>query len=228
MVPEIDRVIFVPVIHTDPESVETARKTVLEIRPDVVAVELDRARFQQLSNAEEYEEQSQGVQSDSGVNDLMNQIALLEKNLGQETGTRAGTEMMAAIEAGREIEAKIALIDRPIHVTAQALGQVPLDEIYRLSNLIPEANEDIAEGEAGKLMDHLKEDGAVDNILSEFKKEFPVLATVLIDQRDEFIANAIKSILNDVDGKIVAVLGAGHIDGVTQKLRKFLQTDGAS
>ncbi len=228
MVQEINRVIFVPVIHTDPESVETARKTVIEVRPDVVAVELDRARFHQLSNPEEYEDQSQGAQSDFGVNDLMNQIALLEKNLGQETGARAGTEMIAAIEAGREIEAKIALIDRPIHVTAQALGQVPLDEIYRLSNLIPEANEDISDGEAGNLMDHLKEDGAVDNILSEFRKEFPVLANVLIDQRDEFIAKAIKSILDDVDGKIVVVLGAGHIEGVTQNLHKFLQTDGAS
>ncbi len=227
MVQEIDRVIFVPVIHTDPESVETARKTVIEVKPDVVAVELDRLRFHKLSNPEEYEDQLPDTPLDHGVNDLMNQIALLEKNLGQETGARAGTEMMAAIEAGREIEAKIALIDRPMHVTAQALGQVPLDEIYRLSNLIPDANEDISDGEAGNLMDHLKEDGAVDNLLSEFRKEFPILANVLIDQRDEFIAKAIKSILNDVDGKIVAVLGAGHIEGVTQNLHELLQTDAA-
>ncbi|MHA1907242.1 MAG: TraB/GumN family protein [Candidatus Thorarchaeota archaeon] len=227
MVQEIDRVIFVPVIHTDPESVETARRKVLESKPDVVAVELDRLRYHQLTNPEEYEDMSSGSQTDFGVNDLMNQIALLEKNLGQETGAMAGTEMMAAIEAGREIGAKIALIDRPMQVTAQALAQVPLDEIYRLSNLIPEANEDISDGEAGNLMDFLKEDGAVDNLLSEFKKEFPVLASVLIDQRDAFIANAIMSILNDVEGKIVAVLGAGHIEGVTNTLKDMMQTDAA-
>jgi pheromone shutdown protein TraB len=155
----------------------------------------------------------------------MNQVALLEKNLGQETGAMAGTEMMAAIEAGREIGAKIALIDRPMQVTAQALGQVPLDEIYRLTSLIPEATEGIANGEAGNLLDFLKEDGAVDNLLEDFRKEFPVLADVLIDQRDVFIANAIQSILNDVDGKIVVVLGAGHIEGVTNKLRALLQED---
>jgi pheromone shutdown protein TraB len=184
-------------------------------------------RYHQLSNPEEYENLTPEGQTDFGVNDLMNQIALLEKNLGQETGAMAGTEMMAAIEVGREIGAKIALVDRPMHVTAQALGQVPMDEIYKLSNLIPEANEGISEGEAGNLMDFLKEDGAVDNLLGEFKKEFPVLASVLIDQRDEFIAKALKSILNDVEGKIVAVLGAGHIDGVTTKLKDLLQADTA-
>ncbi|MFW9849957.1 MAG: TraB domain-containing protein [Candidatus Thorarchaeota archaeon] len=222
MVRELDRVVFVPVIHTDPESVEKARATVIEIKPDVVAVELDRLRYHQLSNPKEYDTDSQAAQLDMGVNDLMNQIALLEKNLGQETGSRAGTEMLSAIEAGRQVNAKIALIDRPVHITAQALGQVPLDEIYRLTNLFPEANEGISNGEAGNLMDMLKEDGAVDNLLSEFKKEFPVLADVLIDQRDEFIAKALESILKDVDGKIVAVLGAGHIEGVYSKLQNLL------
>jgi pheromone shutdown protein TraB len=153
----------------------------------------------------------------------MNQIALLEKNLGQETGAMAGTEMMAAIDAGREIGAKIALIDRPMQVTAHALAQVPLDEIYRLTNLIPEATEGIEKGEAGGLLDFLKEDGAVDDLLDQFRREFPVLADVLIDQRDVFIAKAIQSILNDVEGKVVAVLGAGHIEGVTSKLKDFLK-----
>jgi pheromone shutdown protein TraB len=223
----IDRVVFVPVIHTDPDSVEIARKTVMDVKPDVVAVELDRMRYHQLTNPEAYENLPSEAPSDLGVNDFMNQIALLEKNLGQETGAMAGTEMMAAIEAGREIGSKIALIDRPMQVTAQALGQVPLNEIYRLTNLIPEATEDLANGEAGNLLDFLKEDGAVDDLLDQFRKEFPVLSDVLIDQRDVFIAKTIRSILNDVDGKIVAVLGAGHIEGVTRKLRDLLKDDTA-
>ncbi|MDF1540635.1 MAG: TraB/GumN family protein [Candidatus Thorarchaeota archaeon] len=228
MAKEIERVVFVPVIHTDPDSVETARQTVLENRPDVVAVELDRMRYHQLTNPEQYENLEPNMESGHSVNDLMNQIALLEKNLGQETGAKAGMEMLAAIEAGREVEAKIALVDRPIDRTAQALAQVPLDEIYRLANLIPEATEDIEDGKGGNLMDFLKEDGAVEDLLSNFRKEFPVLATVLIEQRDAFIAQAILSIMNDVAGKIVAILGAGHIEGVKAQLNSLLEKDSAT
>ncbi len=228
MVKEIERVVFVPVIHTNPESVETARRTVMDIRPDVVAVELDRMRYHQLINPEQYENLEPDTSSGHSVNDLMNQIALLEKNLGHETGAKAGMEMMAAIEAGRKIEAKIALVDRPMDRTAQALAQVPLDEIYRLASLIPEATEGIEDGEGRSLMEFLKEDGAVDNLLSNFRKEFPVLAMVLIEQRDEYIAKAILSILNDVEGNVVAVLGAGHIEGVTCQLNALLKKDSAT
>lgn len=225
---EIERVVFVPVIHTDPESVETARRTVLEVKPDVVAVELDHLRYHQLTNPEQYQRDDQDMTSGHSVNDLMNQIALLEKNLGQETGAKVGTEMMAAIDAGRSINAKIALIDRPMDKTVQALAQVPLDEIYRLTNLIPSVSEGINGGEAGSFMEFLKEDGAVEDLLENFKKEFPVLAMVLIEQRDAYIAQAIKSILKDVDGKIVAVLGAGHIEGVTKQLENLLRDDAYS
>lgn len=227
MAKKIDRVVFVPVIHTDPESVETARRTVKEIKPDVVAVELDKMRYHQLSNPEQYENLTPDAPTGYTVNDLMNQIALLEQSLGQETGAKAGTEMMAAVEAGREINAKIALVDRPMDVTAQALSHVPLDEIYRLAHTIPGAKEGIDQGEAGNLMNQLKEDGAVEGLLEEFRREYPVLSEVLIEQRDQYIAEALKSILGDVEGKIVAVLGAGHIEGVTQRLQILLDTSSA-
>ena len=44
----LERVVFVSVIHTDADSVKHARKTVREVKPDVVAVELDRERYEQL------------------------------------------------------------------------------------------------------------------------------------------------------------------------------------
>ena len=38
------------------------------------------------------------------------------------------------------------------------------------------------------------------------------------------IAKALSSILDDVEGQIVAVLGAGHIDGVTKALIRIIET----
>jgi pheromone shutdown protein TraB len=221
---DLKRVVFVPVIHTDIDSVEAARRAVTQVRPDVVAVELDRERFEQLTNPNSQNMDVITAQTGDTVHDLMNQIAILEKELGTMPGASVGEEMLGAIDAGKAIGAKIALVDRPIQATAQALMAVPLDEIYRLTELIPAASEEIEKGEAQDFMSLLKEDGAVDDIMKDFRSEFPILSQVLIEQRDEYIAKALSSILDDVEGQIVAVLGAGHIDGVTKALIRIIET----
>ena len=221
MVGESERIVFVSVIHTDLESVEEVRRVVRETKPEVVAVELDHDRYNQLMNPPE---ESKIVTPDAGdmAQDLMQQLAILEKSLGEITGSDVGDEMLAAIEEGRAIGAKIALVDRPMIATVQAMAQVPVDEMYRLTEMLPDATKDIENGGAGDLLAMLREDGAVDDLMEQFKSEFPGLANVLIEQRDQYVAKALHFILNDVKGKIVAVLGAGHIQGVKEALEKLL------
>ncbi len=218
---DIERVVFVSVIHTDLESVKEARRVVRNTKPDVVAVELDHERYQQLINPPEDKEST--PYSGDAAQDLMQQLAMLEKSLGDITGSDVGDEMLAGIEEGREVGAKIALVDRPMSDTIHAMMKVPTDELYRLTGMLPDATEDIEEGGASELLDMLKEDGAVDDLIDQFKTEFPKLADVLIEQRDQYVAKALQFILNDVEGKIVVVLGAGHIQGVKSALNQLLQ-----
>jgi pheromone shutdown protein TraB len=222
---DIDRVVFVPVIHTDQESVERAREAVRAVKPDVVAVELDHERYQQLMNPEEDMQNWIPPPTGNAVQNLMQHMASLEKNLGQMTGSEVGAEMLAAIEEGEEVGAKIALVDRPIQVTMQAIMKVPLDEIYRLMNLVPDATKEIEKGTGTDLLGMLKQEGAIEDLMTEFESEFPGLADALIHQRDAYVANALHTILNDVKGKIVAVLGAGHIDGVKSALDALSEND---
>jgi len=223
-----DRVLFVGVIHTDIDSVKHVRKAVKETKPEVVAVELDRDRYQQLLHPPTEQEMTAQVPTGEVVQDLFQQIALLEKKLGNVTGSDVGAEMLAAIEEGRKLGSKIALVDRPIQATAQAIMSVPLDEVYRMFNMIPGASDDIQHGDAQDLMTTLKEEGAVTAVMEEFRSEFPHLSNALIDERDKYVANALCTILNDVKGKIVAVLGAGHIEGVQNALSKLLESQAGS
>ena len=222
MVGESERIVFVSVIHTDLESVEEVRRIVRETKPEVVAVELDRDRYNQLVNPPEENEVISPSAGDM-AQDLMHRLAILEKSLGEITGSDVGDEMLAAIEEGRAIGAKIALVDRPMIATVQAMATVPVDEMYRLTGMLPDATKDIENGGASDLLAMLREDGAVDDLMEQFKSEFPGLAKVLIEQRDQYVAKALHFILNDVEGKIVAVLGAGHIQGVKEALEKLLQ-----
>jgi pheromone shutdown protein TraB len=218
----MNRITFVPVIHTDHESVKRARKIVRDQKPDVVAVELDRQRYQELMAGGDRE--APLSMSGDTIHDLMQQLAVLEKNMGDMIGSEVGREMLVAIEEGRAIGAKIALIDRPISETIRAMQTIPLDEIYKLSGFITDVSDEIEEGEAVSLIDLLKEDGQVDNIMEQFKTEFPGLSDVLIRQRDLYVAKALEFLLKDVPGQIVAVLGAGHIEGVKQALVEILQS----
>jgi pheromone shutdown protein TraB len=219
---QLERVAFVAVIHTDLESVEKVRKVVREVQPAVVAVELDHERYEHLSNPGTQEGLSTMPLTGDTAQDLMQQLAIMEQALGGITGSNVGDEMMTAIKEGRAINAKIALVDRPMKATVQAMMRVPLDELYRLTNMLPDATKDIEDGGAFDLLDMLKEDGAVDDIMEQFRSEFPELTKVLIEQRDQYVANALHFILNDNQGPIVAVLGAGHIQGVKTALEELL------
>jgi pheromone shutdown protein TraB len=221
-------VTFVAVIHTDTESVERAREAVRSVQPDVVAVELDHQRYQQLIDPDRTMINWTPDSSGDAAQDLIQHMATLEKSLGEITGSSVGEEMLAAIEEGRKIGAKIALVDRPIHVTMQAIARVPLDEIYRLMGVVPDAQKDLQEGDATDIMGMLKEEGAIENLMKDFTSEYPHLADALIHQRDLYVANALRSIMRDVQGKIVAVLGAGHIEGVRKALLDLLETEAAS
>lgn len=222
---QLERVVFVAVIHTDLESVEEVRRVIREVKPVVVAVELDHERYEHLSNPSSQDEMPTMPVTGDTAQDLMQQLAIMEQALGGITGSNVGDEMMAAIEEGRTINAKIALVDRPMKATVQAMMRVPLDELYGLTNMLPDATKDIEEGGAFDLLDMLKQDGAVDDILEQFRSEFPGLTKVLIEERDQFVANALHFILSDVQGKIVAVLGAGHIQGVKSVLQELLSED---
>ncbi|MFX1329925.1 MAG: TraB/GumN family protein [Promethearchaeota archaeon] len=225
---ELDRVVFVAVIHTDTESVEQAREAVRNVRPDVVAVELDHQRYQQLMDHDKTMANWEPKSSGDAAQDLIQHMATLEKSLGEMTGSNVGEEMLAAIEEGRRIGAKIALVDRPIHVTMQAIARVPLDEIYRLMGVVPDVQKDLQEGEGTDILGMLKEEGAIENLMKDFNSEYPYLADALIHQRDLYVAKALRSIMKDVQGRIVVVLGAGHIDGVRKALLDLLETDAAS
>jgi len=219
---KLERIVFVSVIHTDLDSVEKARRVVQEVQPSVVAVELDHERYEYLQDPEEQNELTTMPLTGDTAQDLMQQLASMEQALGGITGSNVGDEMMAAIEEGRAIGAKIALVDRPMKVTIEAMMRVPLNELYGLIEMLPGTTKDIQEGGALDFLEMLKQEGAVEDIIEQFRTEFPGLTRVLIEERDLYVAKALHFILNDVDGKIVAVLGAGHIPGVKAALLELL------
>jgi pheromone shutdown-related protein TraB len=64
----------------------------------------------------------------------------------------------------------------------------------------------------------MKQQDVLESLLAEVGKSLPILKDILIDERDRYLADKIR---NAPGQKIVAVVGAGHVQGI----KKYWNTD---
>ena len=60
-------------------------------------------------------------------------------------------------------------------------------------------------------IERMKEEDILQTLLADVKKAHPIIEKALIDERDQFLAENIRSAPGD---KIVAVVGAAHVPGI--------------
>ena len=128
--------------------------------------------------------------------------------------------MIAAMQEAEKHNIKVALVDRDITVTLKRAWQkMGVREKFRviwefLKAMLGYDEEELEDLDLKELM---KQD-VISQMMEEFSKIAPSAAMVLISERDQYIAQ--KIFQESKKGKIVAVVGAGHINGI----KKHLQT----
>jgi len=132
-------------------------------------------------------------------------------------GVMPGEEIKAALEEAESAGIPVAVIDRSIQVTLQRVWhKLSLRERCMLlfsSLLSIFAVEDFTEED----VEQLKEKDMLTAALDEVAKKTPVIKSVLLDERDAYMARKI----SDLDGeKILAVVGAGHVKGIMAQFGK--------
>jgi pheromone shutdown-related protein TraB len=202
--------------HVSQQSVEEVRAAIGEFSPDVVAIELDPARFQALKK-QAADPTIKDVLEVKNFNTLLVQwlLAYLQRKIGFDVGVEPGAEMKAAIEEAEKRGIAIALVDRDIRLTLlrfwNSLGII--EKIRMMWALIAS----IAEVDNGQQIDieSLKDQNVIDVVMVEFRKFSPNGARALIDERDAFIAHQLVLLkAQRPEGKILAVVGAGHRGGI--------------
>jgi pheromone shutdown-related protein TraB len=123
--------------------------------------------------------------------------------------------MLAAIEAAKRTGARVALVDRDVGITIQrfwaAMGF--WGKIKLVGSLIPAA---IGWGEEEIDIDSITQEDIVSQLIGEFRKISPGAANALVDERDAYLARNL--ILLSKQGRVLAVVGAGHREGITKHL----------
>ncbi|MBC2716747.1 MAG: TraB/GumN family protein [Desulfobacteraceae bacterium] len=207
--------------HVSKESVELVESVINEKQPDTVCVELCPSRFQSIKKKDQWLEMDiikviKEKKSFLLLSNLM--LASFQKRIGDKLGVKPGEEMIRAIDTAESSGAEICLADRDITITLSRTWRSTgfwskmklLFQLMLSMGGVDEIDE--------KDIEEMKQADMLESILSEVEKSHPVLREILIDERDRYLAQKIKTAPGK---KIVAVVGAGHVPGI----RKYINDD---
>ena len=212
------KIIIVGTAHVSEKSIAEVNEVIEREKPDIVAVELDKARFKAIKGEEEVQEVNlKELLSDGKFYYFMLHwlLAYVQKKIGADTGVKPGAEMMAAIEQAEKSGAKIALIDRDIQLTlGRFWNRMSFFEKLKLFTSLVGAS--FGFGSEKIDIETVTNEDVVTQLVGELRKLAPSAAIVLIDERDAFMARNLLDLANQ--GKVVAVVGAGHREGIQKYL----------
>ena len=207
--------------HISHESVAEVSAIIAQESPGRVCVEIDQNRYQSMTQGSRWENLDIGKVLKEGKGFfLMANLALsgFQKRMGAGIGAKPGEEMLAAVKAAEESGIPWSCCDRDLQVTLKRAWARSnfWNKSKLLASLISSAfsNEKLTESE----IEQLKDKNELEQMMNELADYLPSVKEVLIDERDRYLAS---KIFEAKEASIVAVVGAGHMAGIEQWLKKL-------
>ena len=203
--------------HVSSKSVEMVRKEISEYEPDIVAVELCKSRLSSLKEPESLDSEDLLKIIKEGKSPmilLQSALAAQQRKMGLTTGEKPGAELLEAVQSAEESNIPVEMIDRDVVVTLRRAwrGMGIIEKWRVLSTLLLEEEE---EGELS-IDEILGDSDMLSKMMEDARDVAPGAGEVLIDERDAFLAGRLQQIGGN--GKVLAVVGAGHLEGIVNNL----------
>jgi pheromone shutdown-related protein TraB len=211
-------ILLVGTAHVSRESADLVERVITDVKPDTVCVELCRPRYEAIRQHDQWQQTDiVKVIRQKRASILLSQLimASLQRKIAQKFHVIPGEEMLRAIRRAEETGAGIVLADREIRITLlrtwRRMG------FWNKMKFLPEvllslfASDEITEEEIEKL----KQRDVLELALETVGEKLPMLKTTLIDERDLYLAHTIG---HAPGGRIVAVVGAGHVPGILRHI----------
>jgi len=213
-------IILIGTAHISQESVDTVVRSIEEIEPDAVCVELDWQRYQSLINQKGWESLNlKEVIKKGQIPFLLANLALssYQKRMGLQTGVKPGAELAAAAQTAEARGMEVELVDRNIRTTLLRVWRKTglwnkLKVMAALFGSLFESQE-LDEQELSRL----RESDTLSNMLEEMGSLLPSVKQILVDERDIHMAYHIR---NAPGERVLAVVGAAHLPGIVQRLQE--------
>ena len=213
-------ILLVGTAHISQQSTDLVAQVIEQEQPDAVCIELDEKRYAALAKRTKWEnlDLKQVVRSKQLATLMVNLIlATYQKKLGGQLGIMPGTELLAAARTAERLCIPVILCDRDVRVTLRRAWHATsfLKKGYLLATLLASLF-DKTELNEEKLAEMRRQD-VLSELINELGVALPHTKEVLIDERDIFMAEKIKNVQGR---RLVAVVGAGHLEGIKRVINQ--------
>ena len=210
--------IIVGTAHISRQSADLVRDVIEKEKPDVVCVELDEKRLKALSEKNRWENLDlRQIIKNKQLSTLMVNLVLAsyQKKLGEKLGVTPGTELLEAVQTANENNIPVELCDREVRITLRRAWHSM--NLWQKSKFLSGGLAGIFEKQelTEEKLAELRNKDVLSEMMDEIGKAMPVLKRIIIDERDQFIAQKMKE---SSGKKIVSVVGAGHVKGIVKSL----------
>ena len=204
--------------HIAEKSVQDIKKAYADTQPDISAVELDRQRLDGLLS-EQKRSYSPRLIGKIGLAGYLFALigGLMQRKLGKAVGMNPGADMLAAVRLAQEHNKPLLLIDRKIQVTLKRLSkkltrkekwQLLTDILFGWAKKQPKVAIDLKS---------VPQDKLITTLLEQLKGRYPTFYEVLVHERNLFMAHRlVRAAAQHQDKHILAIVGAGHKEGMMQ------------
>ena len=220
MIRRFKNIVFVGTSHVSKDSLKDVEKTILKEMPNIVAIELDRDRFLTIIHKKKKGSTLKAIRQ-IGIKGYVFGIlgAWLEKKISKVTKSSPGAEMKQAIKIAKKEKIPIALIDKDIKLTLKGISKsITWKEKIRFVKEFLKVLF-IKKKDRGFDISKVPTKEKIEELSKQLKIFYPSLYKILITDRDIHMSKGLYKIAGD-NTKVVAVVGAGHIKGITNLLKK--------
>jgi pheromone shutdown-related protein TraB len=212
------RILLIGTAHISQSSVDEVNTVINQVNPDTVCIELCSSRYQAMLAKDQWKNMDIFKVIREGKSFLLFANLIMtafQKRLGSRLGVKPGSEMFEAANVAEKLNSELVLADRDVKITLQRTwrGMKFLGKIKVLGQLLASLfiREEISKEEIEKL----KESDALSEAMKMLAEQSPEMKRILIDERDQYMAEKIRQSMGKL---VVAVVGAGHVKGLTAEL----------
>ena len=212
------KILLIGTAHISQSSVDEVNTVINQVNPDTVCIELCSSRYQAMLAKDQWKNMDIFKVIREGKSFLLFANLIMtafQKRLGSRLGVKPGSEMFEAANVAEKLNSELVLADRDVKITLQRTwrGMRFWGKIKVLGQLLASLfiREEISKEEIEKL----KESDALSEAMKMLAEQSPEMKRILIDERDQYMAEKIRQSMGKL---VVAVVGAGHVKGLTAEL----------
>ena len=212
------KILLIGTAHISQSSVDEVNTVINQVNPDTVCIELCSSRYQAMLAKDQWKNMDIFKVIREGKSFLLFANLIMtafQKRLGSRLGVKPGSEMFEAANVAEKLNSELVLADRDVKITLQRTwrGMKFWGKMKVLGQLLASLfiREEISKEEIEKL----KESDALSEAMKMLAEQSPEMKRILIDERDQYMAEKIRQSMGKL---VVAVVGAGHVKGLTAEL----------